>query len=380
MEKITSLKRASLQLKARKGLTDSNLTVDSPVPFSIHKLWFDLHRLVNATHTVQGTGQSDATEALLLDSTGNPVEPGDPLKVIPPRYRTQSQATGQDKVYLSGSPLNVRRQLEALASRLRDPRFDFLFRPGDWCPDLQGLPQKDLDLLLQTWIGGDKPVTILDLSGVPITIMTDLIGVLVRIVYDSLFWARNLSEGGRERPILLVLEEAHAYLGQGDSGPAATAVRRIVKEGRKYGIGAMIISQRPAEIDQTILSQCGTLIAMRLSNTADRSHVTGSAPDNLEGFFGMLPILRTGEAIIVGEAVHIPVRAIVTLPPRGQRPDSEDPQVVVDVVADKGPIGPGGWNRNREVSDYSEVVTVWRSQNPRSPRVQAPDKSIKDSA
>ena len=82
--------------------------------------------------------------------------------------------------------------------------------------------------------------------------------------YDALFWARNLSEGGRERPLLVVLEEAHTYLSPGETGPAASAVRRIAKEGRKYGIGAMIVSQRPSEIDSTILSQCGTIFAMRL--------------------------------------------------------------------------------------------------------------------
>jgi len=80
----------------------------------------------------------------------------------------------------------------------------------------------------------------------------------------------------------------------------------LLKEGRKYGIGAMIISQRPVEIDSTILSQCGSFFAMRLANQQDRSHVTGAVSDNLEGLFSMLPILRTGEAIIVGESVHIP--------------------------------------------------------------------------
>lgn len=263
---------------------------------------------------------------------------------------------------MSQSPLNIRRQLESLASKLRDPRYDFLFRPGKWLPDVKGNPQSDLNSLLEEWIGGEKPIAILDLSGIPSSVLTSLIGVMLRIVYDALFWSRKLSEGGRERPLLVVLEEAHQYLGERNSGPAADAVKRIAKEGRKYGIGAMIISQRPSEIDSTILSQCGTIFAMRLSNTIDRNHVTAAVTDNLEGLLGMLPVLRTGEAIIVGEAVHIPVRTLIDPPPKNRRPDSADPLVYDDA-------GPGGWNRKREISDYEEVVTVWRKQDPRSPKI-----------
>jgi len=362
LEKVVSLKLSSIKKTPRKGVSENNLTVDTPVPFSIHKLWFDLHCLVNATHTAPpGSGQSEATEALLLDSAGKAVESGDPMKVKPPKYRQQTSG-GPDRIYLSGSPLNIRRQLEGLASRLRDMRYDFLFRPGDWTPDKDGIPKKDIDKLLQDWIGGEKSITILDLSGIPSTVLTNLIGVLLRIIYDALFWARDLSEGGRERPLLVVLEEAHSYLSQIESGPAATAVRRIVKEGRKYGIGAMIISQRPSEIDPTILSQCGTIFAMRLANQTDRSHVTGSVSDNLEGLMSMLPILRTGEAIIIGEAVHLPVRTLIDPPPQNRRPDSADPLVYNDQ-------GPGGWNRKKEKSNYQEVVEVWRKQIPRSPRI-----------
>lgn len=362
IEKIADLKLATLEKRPREGVSKDNLTVDTPVPFSIHKLWFDLYRLVNATHTQAG-GQSDKTEALLLDHNHKPVQPGDPMKVIAPKYKPHTQAKDADeKIYLSSSTLNIRRQLEGLASKLRDPRFDFLFKPGPWLPDVDGVPEKDLDLLLEEWIGGPQPISILDLSGIPVSILTNLIGVLLRIVYDALFWARNLSEGGRERPLLVVLEEAHSYLGQGETGPAAQAVRRIAKEGRKYGIGAMIVSQRPAEVDTTILSQCGTIVAMRLANPTDRAHVTGAVTDNLEGLFSMLPILRVGEAIIAGEAANLPVRTLIDPPAKNRRPDSSDPLVYDSEW-------PGGWNRMMEKNDYKEVVTVWRKQEPRSPRI-----------
>ena len=202
------------------------------------------------------------------------------------------------------------------------------------------------------------------MSGIPSSILNDLIGALLRILYDSIFWARDLPEGGRERPLLIVLEEAHAYLAKENSGSAAIAVRRIAKEGRKYGVGMMIVSQRPSEIDTTILSQCGTIFAMRLANDTDRGHIASAASDNLKGLFGMLPILRTGEAIVVGEAVSLPVRTLIAPPPLNRRPDSSDPVVAVRRSVD-GFHGAASWVQGREPSNYSAMVYQWRAQTPR---------------
>jgi len=362
IEKIRQLKFSSIQKQARAGVTADTLTVDTPIPFSIHRLWYELYRLVCSTHTAQSQNQSSATEAIETDAQGNQIL-GDIMQVIPPKYRPITQS-GANRVYLSGSPLNIRRQILALESLLRDTRYDFLFRPGPWCPkpDLQNLdaqPSQDIDTLLESWIGADRPITILDLSGVPISILMDLVGVLIRLLFDALFWSRNLPEGGRKRPLLFILEEAHAYLNSSNEGAASIAARRIVKEGRKYGVGAMIVSQRPAEIDQTILSQCGTMFAMRLANATDRSHVTGTVSDNLEGLFNMLPSLRTGEAIIVGEAVHLPLRALIEAPAKNRRPDSHDPKIY-------DPASDGGWNRPKRKENYAKVTEVWRSENPRT--------------
>jgi hypothetical protein len=181
-------------------------------------------------------------------------------------------------------------------------------------------------------------------------------------LFDALFWSRKQSEGARERPLLVVLEEAHVYVSQGESGPAALAVRRIAKEGRKYGIGLMLVSQRPSEIDTTILSQCGTIFAMRLTNASDRSQVTAVAPDNLDGLFAMLPILRTGEAVIVGEAVNLPLRALIEAPPPNRRPDGDDPIVVSETNVDGGFSTAGGWNQIRTPESYSTMVELWRRQ------------------
>jgi DNA helicase HerA-like ATPase len=161
-----------------------------------------------------------------------------------------------------------------------------------------------------------------------------------------------------------VLEEAHAYLAKENSGTAASAVRRIAKEGRKYGVGVMIVSQRPSEIDPTILSQCGTIFAMRLANDADRGQVTGAASDNLKGLFDMLPILRTGETIVVGEAVSLPMRTIVTPPEKNRWPDSRDPNVAVRGDVMRGYDDEGGWAVPRRPEDYAIVMKQWRKLSP----------------
>jgi len=127
----------------------------------------------------------------------------------------------------------------------------------------------------------------------------------------------------------------------------------------------MAISQRPSEIDTTILSQCGTIFAMRLSNDSDRGHVTSAASDNLKGLFELLPVLRTGEAIIVGEAVSLPVRTLIDAPTKDRRPDSVDPRVAVrGSLQQDGFEGPGGWNQCRDHPDYAALVRQWRMKDP----------------
>ena len=181
-----------------------------------------------------------------------------------------------------------------------------------------------------------------------------LIGSILKVVYESLFWSREKSEGGIDRPLLIVMEEAHRYLSSGSDGLASETVQRIAKEGRKYGVGAMVISQRPSEIDETILSQCGTFFALRLANPADRERVRGTLPDGLIGLLDVLPVLRTGEAIIMGEAAKLPMRCRITLPPADRQPQSTDPEVSSQ------------WSLSRKPEGYERVIASWRAQRPRA--------------
>ena len=370
LERILQEKIKSITNYPKKGIDIDDLNIDSPIPFSLNHLWYNLYTQTLGKFYPDRNGTTLDNLAYETDAEGNEIK-GDATKGIPPIFKkiNTSKANGERVQYLPNSdvPLNNSQQLQSLGSKLRVPRFDFIFKPGEWTPNEDGSTKKDLDTLMKDWIGSDKPITILDLSGVPISILNTIIGVLLRIVYEGLFWARNLSQGGKERPLLLVMEEAHNYLNF--DGSALSIVQKIVKEGRKYGIGTMIVSQRPSEINSTILSQCGTFFAVRLANSSDRSHITSAVTDNLEGLTSMLPILKTGEAIILGESVKLPMRTIIKAPPKDKRPDSQDP-IVFDEVDTENSLLPGGWGNIMEKDpNYEELIEAWRAQNPRIKRI-----------
>lgn len=376
-ERIAAMKRSAAKHLGEDPTGDAPITADTPLPFSIRQLWYELHHQEFLTVVPTPGGASDEVDPAYVLDGGQP-QKGDASTLTPPQFRNiKTTGAAAERVQYAKGGLNIRRNVVALHAKLRDPRLSFLFDPGPWSPGIDGQIKQDLDAWLQSWIGGTDPITILDLSGVPASIVANLLGSLLRIIYDAIFWARKLPEGGVERPLLVVMEEAHTYLGADSLSHAARMARRIVKEGRKYGIGAMIVSQRPSEIDPTILSQCGTIIAMRLANGTDRAQVVSSSSDELEGLFTMLPVLRTGEAIVVGEATALPMRTIVEAPSPSKRPDSRDPKVSVPQPAPGEFVGMGGWNQPIPPERYDDVVVNWRTQSVRSQLKEArPDDGL----
>ncbi|WP_272533850.1 ATP-binding protein [Providencia sp. PROV212] len=368
LERIQKVKVESLQAQPREGANHDTLSADSPIPFNLHSLWHQLYTETFGTYIK--TPDKKALESLAYETLDDGTElKGCYLSGIAPIFKNVSNEAGGTKINYLPSPLSLGKQLQVLGAKLRIPRYDFLFKPGPWSPSVDGEVEKDLDELMKGWIG-EKPVTILDLSGVPSDILQTIIGAVLRILYEALFWARNLSQGGRHRPLLIVMEEAHNYLSSQNDSMASRLVKRVVKEGRKYGIGSMIVTQRPSEIDPTILSQCGTFFALRLNNSSDRSHITSAMSDNLDGLTSMLPILRTGECIVLGEAVKLPMRTSVIPPAKNRRPDSQDP-IVYDTLPQEDSMNPGGWNIYPEDNpNYAEVIESWRAQSPRINKVK----------
>ncbi len=247
-----------------------------------------------------------------------------------------------------------------MRNRMLDTSFAFMFDDtDDWAPDAQGTVVADLDQLLVQWIGGGHPITVIDVSHVPASAVEIVVGSLLGIVYDALYWGMNLPVGGKQQPLLVVLDEAHRFLGGGRDTAATRACARIAKEGRKYGVGLVTVTQRPSDIDPAVLSQAGTTIALRVTNRADRAAVEGTITDDLGGLTDLLPALRTGEALVLGDALQVPSRIRVYKAP--DRPVGDDPKL------------PQTWLNDRPSPDaYKAVVAGWRAQ---STAVEAPPEA-----
>lgn len=169
----------------------------------------------------------------------------------------------------------------------------------------------------------DKDIRVIDISGLPNEVAGPLTALIARLLFQyKVFQTQSEKE---KDPILLVCEEAHRYVpdrGEAQYSAAQNAIRRIAREGRKYGIGLMLVSQRPADVDSTVISQCGTWVVLRLTNIADQQHVARFLPDGLSGMVGALSILAQQEAIFVGEGAALPSRIKVKDLKESQLPKS----------------------------------------------------------
>jgi hypothetical protein len=351
-DRIFEMKKATVgSLKAGKVSADS-ITVDSPIPFDIRRLWYDVDFTDRATYKTKDFKKGE--EEI--------VDKGDPKTLKPAVFKPA--APGAAAPFKGPQAGIMQNYANRLCARLRDRRFQFMSDPNGYDGNTH-----DLDELAASWINGRFGLTVFDLGGVPFEVVDLVVGLISRILFEIGFWGRDLVGIGRQAPILMVFEEAHAYLPRGQrrfiQGYALSAVQRIFKEGRKYGVGAIVVSQRPSELDETILSQCGTFFALRQANTEDQSRMRAVVPDALSGLIDLLPALRTGEALILGEAVPIPCRVRMRLVE--PRPKSDDPDVAAR------------WKEKPvDQPEYSKAVTGWRAQEQVAAAYSSKKKGSKD--
>jgi DNA helicase HerA-like ATPase len=212
--------------------------------------------------------------------------------------------------------MRIKNKLDELKA---DPRYSFMFS-GMLVSDSMG---SFIAKLFRLPSNG-KPISIVDVSGLPSDVTSVVVSVLARMVFDYAIWSRTEAQ----RPILLVCEEAHRYVPK-DESAKGQAVRkileRIAKEGRKYGVSLGLITQRPSDLAEGVLSQCGTIIAMRLNNDRDQACVRAAMPEGARGFLDAIPALRNRECIVCGEGVAIPIRVRFDDLEPEKRPASSDP-------------------------------------------------------
>lgn len=228
----------------------------------------------------------------------------------------QNEMGKLDKATSTAPYMRVKSKIDELKA---DPRYQFMFSGmlvGDTMADF-------ISKIFRMPTDG-KPISIIDVSGVPSDITSTVVALLSRMVFDFAIWARE----EQPRPVLLVCEEAHRYVPNeknADGSSVGRILSRIAKEGRKYGISLGLITQRPSDLAEGVLSQCGTIISMRLNNDRDQAFVKAAMPEGARGFLDSIPALRNRECIICGEGVSVPIRVSFDNLEEFKRPASADP-------------------------------------------------------
>jgi len=258
----------------KSGIAPQEISVDSPIPY-----------ILGNTEGLDNFGKRNGV--LDLDGFVGAVNQQRPSN------QNQKDHEGYNKV------------LRKVGSLCRDARLGFMMQ--SWDGETDPLPD-----IVKQFIGGSEPIRIVDLSGVPNEVAGAASAAIARTLFSVKLWQTR--EERERNPVLLVCEEAHRYVpnrGEAQYEAAQEAIRRLAKEGRKYGIGLMLVSQRPSEVESTVLSQCNSWIVLRITNESDRSHVQGILPDSLAGLTKVLSGLRRREAIFVGQAAVLPSRVLI---------------------------------------------------------------------
>ncbi len=326
-ELVTDARREFIDGCAWLTVDPDAVGADTPVPFDLRGVWHKLDSENRATYSGAG-GAGDVKV----------VDPGDAGQLRPATFELYNP--GNQAPFRGPKFGNYGTVPDRLRLRLLDQRFRFFQEPAG-----QKTGTDPLVGVLQEWLGDERPVSVLDFSGVPAEATDLAVGVVIQLLFEVA--VRSADTGiGRPRPVLIVLEEAHRYLSDSTTVRIAReSANRVAREGRKYGVGLMLVTQRPSELPATALAQVGTIIALRLTNGTDQATVKAALPDSVAGLADVLPSLRTGEAIVSGEAVTLPTRVLVDLP--SPRPEAGDPDLA-------------SWRAPTKPNDLGAAVARWR--------------------
>lgn len=316
MDSVIEMKRAAIGALGKPELLEG-FTVDTPVPYRLEAL---VKSLDDKNEEAIDTGETYASG---------------PRKGLPKT----------EKGPLAGK---LSRFLIRLKTKMNDRRYAFMYQAPEEYETYDSLHQLAKKLLGTGDMkdGVNPGIKIVDFSEVPSDILPVVVGLVARIVYQIQFWSSPGADGDARHPIVIVCDEAHLYLpsSAASTGPlekrALENFERIAKEGRKYGVGLMVVSQRPSDVSTTILSQCSNIISLRLANKTDQAVVKQLLPESLEGLMEVLPTLDVGEAVVVGDATLLPTRIKMSKPKHEPRSATipfwtrwATPKAEVDLVA-----------------------------------------------
>lgn len=345
---VSQFKQAVILNKERHNPTIKEMTYDTPVYFSIKEVYRYIENMNREIiGRVDGENRPKLSNDTLVDNRGDYYF--DEICTFVP----QSTAKGTKA---TNGPFNgeFNRFVSRLETKLADKRLRFLLNPKK--KDLAPYNSNDFEIIVKQFIGylNKANVTIIDLSGIPFEVLSITVSLVSRLIFDFCFHYSKLKQKQsslNDVPIMIVCEEAHNYIPQKDNvayRASKKSLERIAKEGRKYGLSLMVVSQRPSEVSETIFAQCNNFLALRLTNNADQNYVRRLFPDNSNGITEILPNLAPGECIVVGDAVLLP--AIVQMPLPDPEPHSQSVRVHQE------------WNELWKDVTFSDVISRWRRE------------------
>ncbi len=299
---VSQFKHAVILNKEKHNPNVKEMTYDTPVYFSIEEVYNYIENMNREIidkekgkyPAINGIELSQETKQIYFEKIHEFKETERSKKVTGPFY-------GKFDRFVS-----------RLETKLADKRLDFLLHPKK--DDGQPYKTEDFNEIMKQYIGylNKANVTIVDLSGIPFEVLSITVSLISRLIFDFCFHytkLRHENDKSNDIPVMIVCEEAHNYVPQNDNvdyRASRKSIERIAKEGRKYGISLMVVSQRPSEVSETIFAQCNNFVALRLTNNTDQMYVKRLFPDNSSGITDILPNLAPGECIIVGDAVLLP--------------------------------------------------------------------------
>ena len=345
---VSQFKQAVILNKERHNPGFQDMTYDTPVYFSIKEVYCyidNMNREVIGRLT--GEDRPKLEDGTLIDTRENHYFD---KKCV---FVSQSTATA---TRATNGPFNgeFNRFVSRLETKLADKRLRFLLEPIK----LDGKPFEtaDFEEIMKQFLGylNKANVTIIDLSGIPFEVLSITVSLVSRLIFDFCFHyskLRHKEDSLSDVPVMMVCEEAHNYIPQRDESAyraSRKSLERIAKEGRKYGLSLMVVSQRPSEVSETIFAQCNNFVALRLTNHADQNYVKRLFPDNSSGLTDILPNLAPGECIVVGDAVLLP--AVVQMPLPKPEPHSQSVRFHKE------------WKEPWRDITFGKVISRWRKE------------------
>ncbi|OGI29908.1 MAG: ATPase [Candidatus Melainabacteria bacterium RIFOXYA12_FULL_32_12] len=347
---VSQFKHAVILNKKKYNLTIENITYDTPVYFNIKEVY---HYIENMNREIIGKEVADKNSPKLIDGTIVTDRKDFYFEKI--QDFVPSSQKGGEKA--SNGPFNgeFNRFVSRLETKLGDDRLNFLLKPLK--DDDTHYMTDDFETIMKQFIGYiDKSnVTIIDLSGIPFEVLSITVSLISRLIFDFCFHyskLKHLKDSHNDIPVMIVCEEAHNYVpksGGVEYNPSRKSIERIAKEGRKYGLSLMVVSQRPSEISETILAQCNNFISLRLTNYNDQSYIKNLLPDCIGSICDILPSLSPGECLIVGDAALMPAIIKMDMPnpePRSQSVKFHDE-----------------WLKTWQDITFADVVKRWKKED-----------------